>query len=310
MRAFVAVLSSLAIPAAVFGAPTDVVNWGGQYVANSQSFQGSYSYESGLDLDGDTNNDDSRFGYGVGATPLSPANVPPGAYSGTSSTFYGGFVINTINADSNGDSVGPNGQGVHQNGATDHIKMLTQHSGNHHHTFAFLVYWDKADFLNGGSTVPVALDGAGSFSFTPRSNSNITAETHLHFIVRDGSQFYVSEAFWSNTVSAEPGWQGLLPDNATTVFDATSPEWGSWQPYNPSGLGIQFTHGGFVTPTLSNVTAVGFYLDTLVFSANTNNLEIDGFSVVANPVPEPGPLAVALLIGVFAVTSARRRLLS
>ena len=297
--------AAAAVSGTAAAAPVTVVSWGGgDYVSNSQPFQGSYTYQSGLDLDNDSFADDSRFGYGLSTTsPLSPAS----GYSGTNATFYGGFTVNTIDADSSGDTLQSNGEGVHQNGSTDHIKFETQHSGNHH-TFAFLAFWDKADFLSGGATSPVTLGPGGSFSSTPRSNSNITEDTHLHFVVRDGTQFYVSEAFWGGTGSSttEPGYQGTFPDNTTTVLNSATPTWGSWQPYNPSGLNIQFNHGGFETPTFTNITGFGFYIDTLNFTANTNNLEIDGFSVNALLIPEPWSAGLAVF-GAFGLAAGFRR---
>ena len=277
-------------------------------MANDQPFSGTYSYQDGLNLDGDAGlTDDARFGYGYNSlapAPLSPAS----GYSGTSGTFYGGFVINTLdNATALGDTLSPNGHGVHQNGSTDHLKFQTQHSGNHHHTFALMMYWDKTGFLNDTNLATVTFDATSNLSVSVRNDSNLEPDAHLHFVVRNGTQFYVSQAFWGGVSpsTTEPGYQGVFPDGATINYNPAASPFG-WKAYNPTGLDLQFGHGSWVTPTFDNVTAVGFYVDTLNFTGgptNNSNLEITGFAV--NAVPEASHAVLSL--GALGALMLRRR---
>lgn len=283
-----------------------LVDWGGDYVSNNQEFSGIYSDVPNLDLDNDTVLDDSRFGYAYNAA--APTVFSPSAgYSGTSGTFYGGFAINTIdNPSAAGDTLQPNSQGVHQNGLTDHIKFQTQHSGNHHHTFALFTYWDKADFLNGGNAVNVSLETMSTFSLEIRNSTNVQDDIHLHFVIRQGNQFYASEAFFGGTgiSQTELGYLGIIPDGGIATYTPSSHPTLGWKAYNPNGLDLQWSHGPWVNPTFNDITAVGFYFDTLGFTQNNSDLEIDAFSFTG--IPEPAS-AVLALAGFSALLLRRRR---
>jgi len=267
-----------------------LVDWGGDYLQNTAEFSGSYTNQDGLNFDGGPVANDSRFGFAYNAA--APAVLsPPSPYSGTSGTFYGGFVVNTLNqVDTNG--LQPNAMGVHQNGPEDYIKFQTQHSGNHDHTFALFMYWDKSDFLNGGSDGAISLDNLSSFSLNIRNSSNFTADAHLHFVIRNGSQFYTSQAFYNGDgASGEEGFLGQVPDGGIATYNPSVGGFG-WKAYNPDGLDLQWSHGGYENPTFDNITAVGFYFDTLVFGQGNNTIDITNFSFSA--VPEPSSALIAL----------------
>jgi hypothetical protein len=300
-----AALSCVAFGTGSLHASFLLVDWGGQYVANDQEFNGSYTNVDNIDLDNDSVADDSKFGYAYNA--LSPAPLSPSSgYSGTSGTFFGGFVINTLNNPSSlGESLQPNGQGVHQNGPNDHLKFQTQHSENHHHTFSLLTYWDKADFLNGGSGAYISLDTLSNFSLTIRNSTNVQDDIHLHFLIRQGNQFYTSEAFFGGTGASllEPGRLGDIPDGGSAVFNPLANPTLGWKAYAPDGLNLQWQHGDWSPQNFDNITAVGYYFDTLNFTQNNSNLEITGFSFSA--VPEPSSALIAL--GGFGTLLLRRR---
>ena len=303
-----AALSCAAFGTAPLHASFIMVNWGGQYVDNNQSFNGtlpSYTVQNNQNLDGTGTGDDSRFGIAYNSSipvPLSPQS----GYSGTSGTFYGGFVVNTFgNANADTQAVQPNAQGVHNNGSTDHLKFQTQHSGNDHHSFALLMHWNKADFLNGGDGGAVTLNNLSTFSLDIRNNSNINENTHLHFVVRNGTQFYTSEAFYGGTGASllEAGYLGAIPDGGTATLNPVVSGLG-WKAYNPDGLDLQWQHGSWTSPTFDNITGVGFFFDTLAFSQNNNNLELEGFRFSAIPEPSSALLALG---GLGAVLLHRRR---
>ena len=280
-----------------------LVNWSGNYVSSPQPFNGTYTYQSGFDFDGIGGTNDSRFGYAYNAgspTLLSPST----GYSGTSDNFYGGFVINTLNVDSNGDTLQPNAHGVHDDGVNDHIKIQTQHSGNHHHTFALLTYWDKTDFLAATNT-SVILDSNSAFTLSTLESSNFQPNAHLHFVIRNGSQFYVSQAYWGGTNLLDTDRQGDLPDGGSVVYNPFTTGL-NWKLYNPNGLDLQWTHGSYdyTSSSFTDITAFGFYVDTLNFTQNNSNLEIGSFAVTA--IPEPSR-ALLLMAGLMGVLLKRRR---
>jgi hypothetical protein len=300
---FLAVAPLAVLLPASLQASSLLVNWGGDYVLNYQPFSGSTTRENNLDLDGVDGNNDSRFGIAHNKTspaPLSPSN----GYSGTSGTFYGGYVINTINnPEGAGQTLQPNAAGAEEDGP-DYLRLETQHSGNYHHTFAYLVYWDKSDFLNGGNTQTITLDMLSAFSLNIRNSSNFTDHAHLHFVLRNGTQFYTSEAFYNGVgASAENGFLGAVPDGGIATYNPIDQGFG-WKPYDPDGLDLQWTHGGYLNPTFDNITGVGFYFDTLGFDQNHNDIEIRGFSFSAVPEHSIAFLAIG---GFGMMTLIRKR---
>lgn len=272
-----------------------LVNWGGEYVTNPQGFSGTYASITGLDIDGDGANDDMRFGYPYNAS--TPALFSPSSgYSGTSDRFYGGFSVNALNSST--AALQPNA-GVVSSAGPDFMRMQTQQTANTSHNFAWFMYWDKSDFLNGWDSATVGLVDAGTMSVNIRGSSNFQPETDLHFVIRQGTQFYVSEAYWSNTTAPGSGYQGLLPINGGTItFNPLLLGSFGWKLYNPDGLDLQFVHGGYEFPTFDDITAVGFYFDTRAFTQNNSKIEINGFSVVpetSSALLALGGLGVALL---------------
>ena len=298
MAAVLVTSLSFSIPAR---SATTLVDWGGNYVQNNQPFQGTVVTEIGIDLDGDGFLDDSRFGREF--STLDPMSPDPSVYSGTSDTFYGGWVVNTFNSLDPG-MLQPNSAGVEQAGNLDRIAFQTQNVGSLDHTFTFLALWTKPHFLNDGDSNLVDFSTGGNFSLRAAQCTNCQPETHLHFLARDGAQIYVSQAFWGGTDPNEAGYQGPFPDGETVSYTFTP---GSlWQAINPTGLDIGFDHGNYVTPTFSNVTGVGFFMDTLEPTQNNSQIFINSFSVDGFVVPEPSR-ALLLATGLIAGLALRRR---
>ena len=279
-----------------------LVNWGGEYVTSPQGFSGTYTSITGLDIDSDGALDDMRFGYPYNATNPALFN-PSSGYSGTSDRFYGGFSVNALN--SSAAELQPNAGSVLSAGQ-DYMRMQTQQTQNTSHNFAWFMYWDKSDFLNGWDSATVGLIDAGTMSVNIRGTSNFQAETDLHFVIRQGTQFYVSEAYWSNATAPESGYQGPLPLNGGTItFNPLSLGSLGWKLYNPNGLDLQMQHGGYVFPTFDDITAVGFYFDTRAFTQQNSKIEVNSFSVL--PVPETSSALLALGgLGVALLTRRRK----
>jgi hypothetical protein len=295
-------------------AATTLVNWGGGINEQLKEFEGTVVVETGLDLGGGPATD-SRFGLpfvggpsGLPATntPMSP--VMP-TYTGQSETFYGGYSVTRFDTDTPA-LLNPNSAGLSsQSGGT--IAFEVQSVANQQHRFTFLPLWDKTNFLNGGDSNPVAMDITSGITFSLRSAqcTNCQPEVHLHFVVRDGSQYYVSQAFWGGTDPTELGYQGSFPDGEVVTYTALPGSF--WQAYNPSGLDMAFSHGPYTQPTFSNITGVGFFVDTLSLlgggpAQNNNQIFVQSFSVSGFVVPEPSR-AVLAMVGLGACLMVRRR---
>jgi len=101
-----------------------------------------------------------------------------------------------------------------------------------------------------------------------------------------------------------PGYQGLFPDGSGVTYTAQPGSY--WQVYNPSGIDLEFSHGPYIQPTFTNITAVGFFVDTLDGSDNNNQLFFSSFSVSQTIVPEPSRV-VLVMVAVGACLMMRRR---
>jgi hypothetical protein len=116
------------------------------------------------------------------------------------------------------------------------------------------------------------------------------------FVIRDGTQFYISQSNNSN---------GAF----TYTLDGTSLTWAAFDPANwsgfvhgttPSGLGVGAT-GSFAAQTFTNITGVGYILGAA--RANSNNPEVKVTDFQVNLVPEPG----AMLLGCLSMLALLRR---
>jgi len=186
----------------------------------------------------------------------------------------------------------------------------TQHSGNFDHTFALLMYWSKEDFLNGGNAIPnLSFGNDSTFMIMTRQATNIQADTHLHFVVRNGGQFHVSEAYWGgNILPPDPDpRQGVFPDGATVTYNPIGLTGLKWRQYDPNGLALQWTHGeyDFTSDSLTDITGLGFYVDTIDPSQKNSQLEINSF-MVTGLIPEPGSIVLAIA-GLGMMPGFRRR---
>ncbi|NOT33481.1 MAG: hypothetical protein HOP12_04840 [Candidatus Eisenbacteria bacterium] len=127
------------------------------------------------------------------------------------------------------------------------------HSGGPTGTIGWdLRYWKKEDFRVGAHAPRVAfgpsstlelLDYSGSFA-TPSLNSG-----QLRFVVRDGTQFWVSEDFAGPAASA------------TADFVMTNPDarrWALYSPSPPKNFKFDLPAAAFVPHVFEDVTAIGY----------------------------------------------------
>ena len=178
---------------------------------------------------------------------------PTSGYSGTSATFYGGGAVVRENELTND---GFSSLEIKNQGPSDSIQFKVD-TGQDKHTFSLLHYWDKVDFLNGlDSQSDLTLDSMGAFSLTVQQSSGNQADERLRWVVRNGSEFYVSE------------FNALLTNN--TTFNSAYSTLINWAAYNPIDPGpgpvtgadlmsLNFDQSSSFAPvTFDDVTGLGF----------------------------------------------------
>lgn len=197
--------------------------------------------------------------------------------------FYGGF---------NGTSAAINNASTVSISATT-LSAFTTKSGSGTLTNRFFAFYDSADFLAPGNT-QFDLTSGSSFSLT----GNRTNAAGTSFVIRNGSQFYISQS--TNTNGALTNY---TLDGTTLAWAAFDPaNWGGFQHgTTPGGLGVGAS-GSFTSQTFDDVTGVGYIFGAARVGTNTNVLQATDFQV--NLVPEP---SAALLGGLGALALLRRR---
>lgn len=159
-----------------------IVDWQGNYVSGDQAFRAAFSTSPAIDTDSDGTSDDYALyaAFDDTTTPLSPSS----GYSGVSAAFYGGVRFDWFSqAAFDGNSL----RQVVENTTTDRITTRTT-KGNSATSAA--IVWIRKDFLLDGSGKKVSFDAASVLSVN-------LAEVQLstvRFIVRDGTQYYISQA--------------------------------------------------------------------------------------------------------------------
>lgn len=243
--------------------------------------------------------DSALTSWTSGTTPTvgfsdSAALSPSSNWSGTNSVFYGGF--SSVVSGTAGQSRFAT---VIDNATSDRIRIgITAGTGNSITSFAGVVYWDKSNFLNGGSSASISLDNSSSILINVAAATNLRAR----WVIRNGSQFYVSNGT-TNFTSSSSGSFSL--SNATLM--ATS-----WDQYNPA-TSLTWTSGtGTVSSTaLTDITGVGVYFVSTNSTAGQNfNLTFDSFAfsgVLGSQIPEPSSFAVLSGLGILGFAASRRR---
>ena len=280
-------------------AAVSLISWGGNVTDQTFDFNNAWVDTGAVNLDGDGLPDDSCFGTNLGVLIPSTAPLAPTNYTG--GNIYGGLVVHTLDNVVT-DSLSSGNYAIHNAGGNDHIVVHTQHSGNHHHIYDAFFYWDKSDFMSGGDAFATSLGSGSEFSLSTLNSSLIKGNEHLHFVIREGGNFYISQDSFGPT-----GTLGTFTQGADLAW---TPSAGSlWALYNPAFPNYDHAPGGytFQTSGFTDITAVGFLIDSDSFSSNAARVEISGFSVNASVVPEPSGTLLQALIGAAGLGFVGRR---
>lgn len=293
---------------------TIVVDWGGDYVSTTQVYSNAVyptDFRSETLLgQGYSTVRGPVLGYAGTVANLTPSSGYT-APSGKSSTFYGGWSASSgtgpaVPGGVSGTDAGLNSRSVFQNSGSqpgeDFIYLASNASAP---AFRGLIVFDKADFLN-GSGQTVAFDSTSSLSFNGLVGG---ARPVLRWVVQDGSTWYISETTFTGTGSFL-FWGAAA---SSTLSDPNSQNWTSYTPiqsdsagpylYNPAPL------SGYATHTFSDIQSVGVYFDSYGVSLTDGtftNVGLQGFTVDAQVVPEPGVMASLATAG-FLIAFRRRR---
>lgn len=221
---------------------------------------------------------------------------PPVGYAGPNGPFLGASSVTRTGATGND---GYSELSVLNQGPNDSIHWHLD-TGGDDHTGHLLIYWDKSNFLGSLSTTPNLELGVGAFTISTAQASGNHADEFLRWVVRDGSQFYVSEA----TVALSNNSDIVTPYSALV-------NWSAYNPVGPVGApsltdlqSIDFDATGPYSPhSFTDVTGLGFYVE---HEAPTGpiHVHIEGFS--ASLVPEPSS-GIFCLLGLCTLTAYRRR---
>ena len=243
-----------------------IAYWAGESVTANKSFRGVNPTNVTLDLDGDGSADDQRSHYPFSSTtPLSP----PTGYTGT--PFFGGIRNDVLNT----SSYTPSDSGVLNNSAADYISQRMQPATGLAARWHWVLFFDKANFLNGGAQNPVHL--------AANSRLRLAGSTHfekagtMRWLVRDGAQFYVSQA----TATVTSGTASL-----TFASDADD---GMWATFDPAAdLNFDDATAVFAPRNFTNLTAAGFILDQDTYEAARHWFDFATFEFLAALPPSFG----------------------
>jgi hypothetical protein len=279
------------------------VSWGGDYVDADVAFaDDTPANRSSSDKYGDPdgpfaiNTNDSVAGRALSLDiPLNPSTGYGG--TGLSGTFYGGGSVTRENSGTTND--GFSELSILNQGPNDSIHWHVD-TGGDSHTFHLALFWNKADFLGSLSTTTDLNLSQGSFSLsTAQVSANHTDEL-LHWIVRDGTQFFISQ----DTITLGNNADYVVPYSNLT-------NWAAYDPTDPSGtatstdlLSLDFNEAGpFAPHDFTDVTGLGFYVE---HEAATGPIHVHIEAFGATLVPEPSA-AVLVLFTLTVFGLARRR---
>lgn len=157
------------------------------------------------------------------------------------------------------------------------------------HTHAGLIFWQQADgFLNGFDSATLDYSDV-EFDLTVVV-ATARDEQSVHLIVREGaSTFYASNRL-GNLLSGV--------DATFTEADVTS-----WSAYDPTSDIV--TIGAAATPTLSDVTAIGYLFTSFDSDRTLTDIRMNEFVVTA--VPELGSFGLIGGIFVLSMVLVRRK---
>ncbi len=264
--------------------PCRIVDYGadmGMGYYNDKAGTAQTTYKEDVDGDGSSTDDCIAFWeYKDGSNPLSPLSPTAITYDNeaNSARFYGGL---TAFFNKTGFAF-TEGMTNTNHELRDDWNLMSVHSSNGLMERAYgFWFWDKADFLNGGNTNTVTFDANSTISMSDFRLS--TQFLDGRWVVRDGTQFYISEARFETTTIYVIG----VPFTSITSYSVQTlnPTTTKWAEYNPvAPYDIRFknpTTATFSDHVFTNVTAVGAYVARDELSAGNSQLKWHAFEVNA-----------------------------
>jgi PKD repeat protein len=131
------------------------------------------------------------------------------------------------------------------------------------------LFIDRAQFLNRGDQRPVRFGAGSQFRLTGISRWEQLGQ--VRWLVRDGSQYYVSQTT-------------LTPSSGSVIYSIPSEnDDGSWALYTPaSDLNFDASTASYLTRNFSQITAVGLIIDNDSPNASRHWIQFTDFEVIAD----------------------------
>jgi len=248
---------------------------------NNKATTAQTTYKEDVDGDGSSTDDCIAFWeYKDGSNYLSPLSSTAITYDNeaTNARFYGGIAAFY---NKTGISL-TEGMLNNNHELRDDWNLMSVHSssGLMERAYGFW-FWNKADFLNGGSAVDnkVTFDANSSISV-----SNFRLSTNFpvgRWVVRDGNQFYISEAkFGTTQYSATESF--TITKYSTQSLHPNSTNWALYNPVAPYDVRFKNPESAtYTSHTFTDITAVGFYVARDLLSAGNTQLKWHAFEVNA-----------------------------
>ena len=268
-------LSSLLSSSVLVANPLTVVDFGGDYVGANVNFTRGWTGTTG--------------GVGTIAFDNNQAllSVP-----GSSAVVYGAAYREVWSGTGNANFV--------NNDNWDGTNDILQLDGSVQNTdgprpFAGMLYWKKADFLNGGDATTLSIGSDASLSF--RAADGQAGGYDMHWLVQGGDgTFYVSQA--GITLPGGNVFQTHSVDGTTLLgLD--------WVLYDPaSSIYLNPGSASLVAPNFSDVIGLGLYGHNAIYGGRVQ-MRVSQFE--ATVIPEPSTYAALLgLLGLGLVLLRRR----
>jgi len=210
----------------------------------------------GVDVDGDGRSDDDCVAYYPFSLerPFSPEAPWYDSLAGTP-RWYGGAAIYQANIRETGFSE----SGVnHEHDGPRHYprdNWALFHEGyeiDSPYRLAGLWLWLKHDFLNGGADNKVAFEAGSELAlYLQRYFMGVDG---VRFVIRDGEQFYISEAVFRGAGQVRGGANGKQH-----VLCPSETRWAEYNPQAPHDIHFNAAGSTFAERLFEDVTAVGFY---------------------------------------------------
>ena len=129
-----------------------------------------------------------------------------------------------------------------------------------------LFFWKEEDFLNCRNAHRVTFDGESVFGMHISRYWDGLKESRG--VVRDGDQFYISEATQSGVYKSH-------------LFHPTKTRWAKYDPTPPHQIGFDADNAEFTEHEFEDVTAIGFYLAQPELIRSTQQLKWHSFEAYA-----------------------------